>query len=88
MAMLTINKLIGFFRVFVLKTIISMKVFPAKETENSRKQAFYQVYLLLDCNSSTWIEFHLSLQSFLPKFSRLREQFLFGQFCGSRLNSI
>lgn len=39
MAILTINKLIGFFRVFVSKTIISMKVFLAKETENRRKQA-------------------------------------------------
>ena len=39
MAMLTIKKFIGFFRVFVLKTIISMKVFPAKETENGRQQA-------------------------------------------------
>lgn len=66
MAILTINKLIGFFRVFVSKTIISMKVFLAKETENRRKQArvLSGIFAAGLFDSSTWIEFHLSLQSF------------------------
>ena len=37
MAMLTVKKLKGFLRVFVLKTIIAMKVFPTNETRKSKQ---------------------------------------------------
>ena len=39
MAMFTMKKLMGFLMVFVLKTIIPMKVFPARETTNNRHKA-------------------------------------------------